>query len=168
MWKYRITLFELRATASEAVISKFADPGIDEVRLHDLHPRLQSALFYVGVALLFTHELDAMPNHEWRVLPLLRNLADSAGEVAFVLAHIPIFAIVIACIASLNIRTRTMARDITGGFLVLHALLHFAFSGHAAYQFDTVLSSSLIYGAALCGFSYLLARWVDKKSDASE
>lgn len=123
---------------------------------------MKSIVFYLGLSLLFTHELDAMPNHEWRVLPLLRSLADSAGEVAFVLAHIPIFAIVLACIASLNLNTRSMARDIASGFLILHALLHFAFSGHPSYRFNSALSTSLIYGAALCGLSYLLARCVEK------
>ena len=123
---------------------------------------MKSTAFYLGLAMLFTHELDAMPNHEWRVLPLLRNLEDSVGQVTFILAHIPIFAVVIACVASLNLKTRSMARDIASGFLVVHALLHLAFTGHPAYQFDSVLSASLIYGAALCGLSYLLLRWTEK------
>ncbi len=125
---------------------------------------MRSLLFYLGLGLLFTHELDAMPNHEWRVLPLLSNLTDSIGETVFILGHVPIFAIVIACIASLNLKTRSMARDITGGFLVLHAALHFAFSGHSAYQFDSILSTSLIYGAGACGVLYFAARWFWKES----
>ena len=128
--------------------------------------QIKSTVFYVGLALLFTHELDAMPNHEWQVLPVLRNLTDSVGEATFVLAHIPIFAIVIACIASLNINIRSMARDIACAFLILHAFLHFAFSGHPAYQFNSVLSNSLIYGAALCGIAFLLVRWIEKRSPA--
>ena len=27
--------------------------------------------FYLGLGSLFTHEIDAIPNHEWRGLPLL-------------------------------------------------------------------------------------------------
>ena len=125
---------------------------------------MKSIAFYLGLALLFTHELDAMPNHEWRVLPLLRRLADSEGETAFIFAHIPIFAIVIACIASLNPRTRSIARDIASGFLIAHALLHFAFSGHPAYEFDALLSIILIYGAAVCGLTYLLLRRLGYRS----
>lgn len=128
--------------------------------------QIKSTLFYVGLALLFTHELDAMPNNEWQVLPLLRNLTDSVGEATFVLAHIPIFVIVIACIASLNLNIRSMARDIACAFLILHAFLHFVFSGHPAYQFNSLLSTSLIYGAALCGLSFLLVRWIENKSPA--
>ena len=125
--------------------------------------KMKSSVFYLGLSLLFTHELDAMPNHEWRVLPLLRNVAGSVGEQAFILAHIPIFVIVLAGIASLNLKTRSMARDIASGFLILHACLHFAFSEHPAYQFASALSTGLIYGAAVCGLWYLLARWAEHK-----
>ncbi|NIL95063.1 MAG: hypothetical protein GTO71_11670 [Woeseiaceae bacterium] len=129
---------------------------------------MKSFVFYLGLALFFTHELDAMTNHEWRVLPLLDGLKDSVGRITFVIAHVPIFAIVIASIASLNLRTRSMARDIASGFLVAHALLHFAFSGHSEYEFGSSLSSILIYGAALCGLLYFLARWMEEKATPSD
>ena len=124
---------------------------------------MKSFAFYLGLALLFTHELDAMPNHEWQVLPLLNSLEDSVGRITFVIAHVPIFAIVIACVASLNLKTRSKTRDIASGFLVAHALLHFAFSGHSAYEFSSPLSSILIYGAAVCGAVFLIARWSEVK-----
>jgi len=129
---------------------------------------MKSIFFYLGLALLFTHELDAMPNHEWRVLPLLGSLADAVGRDVFLIAHVPIFAVVIAFIASLNLKTRTMARDIAGGFLVAHAVLHFAFSAHADYEFSSSLSSILIYGAAACGLAYFLARWMDRRPASSK
>jgi hypothetical protein len=112
---------------------------------------VKSASFYLGLALLFTHELDAMPNHEWRVLPVLRSLPDSAGETAFIIAHVPIFALTTAYVASLNPRTRRLARDVASGFFIAHAILHSVFSGHPDYEFSSLLSSVLIYGAAVCG-----------------
>lgn len=118
---------------------------------------MQSASFYLGLALLFTHELDSMPNHEWRVLPLLRSLSESTGEAVFIIAHIPIFALTVAYVASLNVRTRKLARDIACGFFIAHAVLHALFSGHPAYEFSSLLSSVLIYGAAACGVVYYLA-----------
>lgn len=126
--------------------------------------RLESSAFYLGLALLFTHELDAMPNHEWRVLPLLRSLSDSTGELTFVLGHVPLFVIVLAGIGSLNSRTRSLTRDLASGFLIVHALLHFAFAGHPAYEFRSLVSTLLIYGAAACGLAYLLARWLRKRA----
>jgi hypothetical protein len=118
---------------------------------------VKSLFFYLGLALLFTHELDSMPNHEWRVLPLLRSLPDSTGESVFVLAHVPIFALTIAYVASLNQHTRKLARDIASGFFIVHAILHILFSGHLNYEFASLLSSLLIFGAAICGLAYFLS-----------
>jgi hypothetical protein len=112
--------------------------------------------FYLGLALLFTHELDAMRNHEWRVLPVLRSLSDSVGETVFIIAHVPIFALTIAYVASLNNRTRKLARDIASGFFIVHAILHMLFSDHPDYEFALPLSSVLILGAAVCGIGYFL------------
>jgi Mg/Co/Ni transporter MgtE len=123
---------------------------------------MKDTAFYSGLALLFTHELDAMANHEWLLIPLLRGLADPVGQATFILAHVPIFAIVIASVASLNLRTRSLARDIASGFMIAHVLLHIVFSGHAAYGFDSLLSMGLIYGAGLCGTVYLAVRLGEK------
>lgn len=118
---------------------------------------MKSSAFYLGIALLFTHELDAMSNHEWRLLPGLNALSDAAGATAFLVAHVPLFALVIAFVASLDLEIRTKARNIACGFLIAHAILHYLFSSNAAYGFSTPVSSALIYGAALCGVAYFLA-----------
>lgn len=124
---------------------------------------MKSYSFYLGLALLFTHELDSMPNHEWRVLPVLRSLSDSIGETVFIIAHIPIFALTIAYVASLNMRTRKLARDIACGFFVVHAVLHVLFSGHPDYEFALPLSSVLIFGAAICGIAYFVSGTIRAK-----
>ncbi len=126
---------------------------------------MKNVLFYLGVSLLFTHELDAMPNQEWRVLPLTSMLGDSAGELAFVLLHIPLFALVIGFIASLNPATRARARMLTSAFLVLHAGLHGLFTTHAHYEFAGLLSNGLIYGAAVCGALYLALTYTDRRRE---
>ena len=118
---------------------------------------MKNFVFYLGLGLLFTHEMDAMPNHEWRVLPMLRFLSELNGEMAFLLAHIPLFALTIGFVASLNIRTRLVAQRLASGFLIIHAVLHFAFTGHPNYEFSANISNVLIFGAALCGTLYFLA-----------
>ncbi|MDH3953194.1 MAG: hypothetical protein OEV03_03210 [Gammaproteobacteria bacterium] len=98
-----------------------------------------------------------MPNHEWRVLPFLRSLSESVGETVFIIAHIPIFVVTLAYVASLNTRTRKLARDVASGFFIGHAILHALFSGHPDYEFGSLLSSLLIYGAAVCGVAYFVS-----------
>lgn len=128
---------------------------------------MKNVVFYLGLGMLFTHEMDAMPNHEWRVLPILNSLPDATGEFAFLIAHVPIFAAVIAFVASLNTRTRELAQKLASGFLIVHAALHFAFSGHPDYEFSSLTSSLLIYGAAFCGALFLVAVMTERKPDVS-
>ncbi len=56
--------------------------------------------FFFGVGTLFTHELDAVANYEWRVLPLVRLLPEELGMLFFITAHVPIFAVIIALVTS--------------------------------------------------------------------
>ena len=122
-------------------------------------------VFYLGLALLFTHELDSMPNHEWRVMPILNYLSDATGKAVFLLAHIPIFAVVVAFVASLDEKVRSRARGIFCGFLVVHTLLHSVFSANPDYEFSSLISSVLIYGAGLCGVLYLLGDYLKRDED---
>jgi len=128
---------------------------------------MKNTVFYFGIALLFTHELDAMPNHEWRVLPGLNLLSDAAGEAVFLIAHVPFFALVIAFTASVNVKTRATAREFASGFLIAHAAAHYLFSGSSAYEFSSAVSSVLIYAAAVCGIAYFAALWFERSANAS-
>lgn len=123
---------------------------------------MKNTSLYLGIALLFTHELDAMSNHEWRLLPGLKALSDAVASATFLIAHVPLFAIVIALIASLNLAVRAKARNIACGFLVVHAVAHFLFSSSAAYEFSSAVSPALIYGAGVCGLTYFLAHRLEQ------
>ncbi len=114
-------------------------------------------MFYLGLALLLTHELDAMRNNEWQVLPVTAHFPSPLGEDVFVWLHVPLFAISIGCIASLRPRLRSVSRIWVAAFLVIHGGLHWFFSGQPEYEFASLQSSFLIYGASVCGTLYLLA-----------
>jgi len=117
--------------------------------------RVKDFVFFFGLGVLFTHELDAMPNHEWRVLPLVRLLPEEMGMNVFVVAHVPLFAFLIALVASPNSRIRTVTKLVVSGFLVLHGFLHTLFASHPKYEFSSFLSDSLILGAAVPGGAYI-------------
>lgn len=125
---------------------------------------LLNKIFYLGVGLLFTHELDAMANYEWRVLPLTSWLPDQIGQVVFVLIHIPLFAVLVALISSENKVVRARSRFWICVFLVVHGVLHMAFMGHEHYEFSSLLSNVLIFGGAFCGALYLTMLKIQAKS----
>ena len=116
---------------------------------------MKNFVFYLGLGALFTHELDAMPNHEWRLLPLVQMLPDEMGMNVFVIAHVPLFAFLLALVASSNSRTRTISKLVISGVLVLHGLLHAIFMSHPSYEFASILSNALIFGGAVCGALYV-------------
>ncbi len=122
---------------------------------------MKNLVFLVGLGTLVTHELDAMSNAEWRVLPLLRLLPEDIAVPVFVLSHIPLVALIVGFIASTNTRTRNLSRTALSGFLVLHGIAHWLTSGDVNYQFASTISSVLIYGGAALGTIYLLLNYRD-------
>ena len=117
---------------------------------------LKDNIFYLGIGLFFTHELDAMTNHEWRVLPLTSWKPEYNGELSFVLLHIPLFAILVALVASLNEVIRRRSWIGVSLFLAIHGALHAAFMVHDDYEFSSLLSNVLIFVGAVCGAVYLV------------
>ena len=115
----------------------------------------RDVLFFLGLGLLFSHELDAMTHYEWRILPLLGRLDDEIAASLFVALHVPLFAAVTALIASERRRIRRASRLGVALFLILHAALHSWLSDASDYQFEGWLSALLIYGGGLAGAAYL-------------
>jgi hypothetical protein len=124
---------------------------------------MKNALFYLGLATLFTHELDAMPNHEWRGMPVLRSLPDDVAMTWFVVLHIPLFAGLIALVASVVPRTRALSRLVIGAFLVVHGILHAMKMGEPTYEFSSLMSQALIFGGAALGAAYLALEAMDRR-----
>jgi Family of unknown function (DUF6713) len=126
---------------------------------------MKDLIFYLGFGTLIGHELDSVINHEWRVIPVIRTLPDEVGMLVFVMAHIPLIAILVALISSKSNKIRTMSRIGLGVFLVLHGVLHVIFINHPDYEFLTVSSSILIYGGSILGIIYLFLEWYEKQSE---
>ncbi len=117
---------------------------------------MKATSFYLGLGSLIAHELDSIPNHEWRVLPLIRALPDDIGRQLFIAAHVPIFAILIGMLASENPKIRKSSRIGISVFLVIHVLLHFLFKSHPDYEFSSLVSNLFIISAGIFGAVYLI------------
>ena len=113
-------------------------------------------LFYFAFSGLVAHELDAVHKHEWRLLFVLRTMPDASARRAFVLIHIPLFAVLLwlAAYPDAGVRYGTMlGLDV---FMIVHAGLHWRLSGHPKYEFETPSSRLLIYGTAALAAAHLL------------
>lgn len=128
---------------------------------------MKNLIFYLGVGALSTHELDAMTNHEWRVLPLVRQLPEPLAADLFVWVHIPLFAAIFALLASQDEKIRNITRYSISAFLVIHSFLHYFHETHPAYEFQTFLSSFLIYGGAMFGALFLALEFKAHRSNAT-
>jgi len=117
--------------------------------------KIRDVAFYLGLGALCTHEIDAIPNHEWRGMPLLGTLRDESGMLVFIAAHVLFFAVLIALVASKDERVRRLSRLAISAFIVVHALLHVLSAGAPTYEFSSRLSRLLIFGGAGLGGLYL-------------
>jgi hypothetical protein len=123
---------------------------------------MTNLFFYLGLATLLTHEMDAMLNHEWRVLPITSGFPDGIGKLIFLFAHIPLYAGVIALIASNKPQQRSWSRIVVSLFLLIHAGLHTLFRKSPSYEFSSTTSLILIYGGGLMGLAHIILELRDK------
>lgn len=122
---------------------------------------MKNILFYLGLGTLFTHELDAISNHEWSVIPILRSLPEVVAMNTFILLNIPLFAVLVALVASTDVRLRERSRLGVGIFLVIHALLHLWFRNDVSYEFASMMSNVLIFCGAIFGGLYMATSYKD-------
>jgi hypothetical protein len=113
--------------------------------------------FDLTLALLFTHELDAVARHEWRLFPGLRSLPDGVASRLFVLLHVPLFVVLFRRSFSSSPDRRRRSRVALARFAVVHALLHRRFRTHPDYEFSGPLSALFVRGTAAAGLAFLAA-----------
>jgi hypothetical protein len=106
----------------------------------------ESAMFNIALAFLVTHELDAVKQHEWRLLPVLNKLNDRSGFFWFTLLHIPLLLGVFQVYATSS--PHSGSRLLLDAFCIVHVGLHILLRNHPLNTFNNPLSWSLIIGAA--------------------
>jgi hypothetical protein len=118
---------------------------------------IEHLFFFIGLAFLLTHELDAIRRKEWRLFVFLSNLEEERAFRIFTALHVPIFALIFIAVfgtSKVEIRENT----ITGldAFFVVHVVLHILFSNRADYDFHRGFSRLLILGAGAAGLIDLI------------
>ena len=117
--------------------------------------QMRRILFFVGFALLVTHELDAMTHAEWHLLPILSSLEDELARQVFVAAHVPLIALLSWLVSHRSEVVRRRSQLGVDVFLLFHAFIHVLTASHPLYHFDSGLSQFLIFSGGLCGLAHL-------------
>jgi hypothetical protein len=126
--------------------------------------RVPKLITHLMLALLFTHELDAMTQSEWRLLYVLRDLAEPQARWWFVALHVPLFWALIALTHHAHAKVQHFSHIGLAVFCIVHALLHVRLRNDPLSTFDSPLSWSLILGAALAGISFLIVTAKQRQS----
>lgn len=117
---------------------------------------MKNLLFHLGFATLLTHELDAMTQSEWRILPILRGLPEQTASFTFVILHIPLIATLLWLTNNRSLYLQYWSRIAVAASLIVHIGFHKLLEHHPDYSFNSLLSLALIYGGGLIGFIYLI------------
>jgi hypothetical protein len=120
---------------------------------------MKNLLFNLGLATLSTHELDAVSQSEWHLLYILNNLPEQISRDVFVIAHVPLFAIILGLTFNEKSIVKEWSRIAFSIFLIIHAGLHKLFENHPLYSFYSPISKGLIFGGGLIGVMYLAATY---------
>ena len=118
---------------------------------------ISRVIYFLMLAFLFTHEIDAAFRHEWRVLPITSFMPDELGREVFIWAHVPLFAIILFASESQRLRIGLAA------FCVIHVGLHWIFRNHPAYEFNNASSLGLILAAGVSGVAFLIVVRLEKR-----
>ena len=112
--------------------------------------------FFIALAFILTHEMDAVRVREWTIFPLLNRLDEKTGYTVFVAAHVPLFlALFWALFGSEGVNRSFIAGlDI---FFIVHFFLHILFLKHLNNEFKSAFSWIFILGAGVAGVLDLVA-----------
>jgi hypothetical protein len=119
--------------------------------VRDMTLRALDRVFAVMLSLTLAHELDAVAQQEWRLLPGLSLLSDATARPLFVALHVPlVVGLVVGLFASEEpVRRRT--RLGFAGFMAVHVGLHATLEVPGVSSFDETLSRLFITGAGVLG-----------------
>jgi len=93
--------------------------------------------------------MDAVRCKEWRIFPLVALLDDKTGFQVFMLAHIPLFYLLLwGLMDQENPSSLILGLNY---FFILHLLAHLLFLRHPKNEFKDWMSWLWIIGAALFG-----------------
>jgi hypothetical protein len=136
--------------------------GVFSAMVHIASCMLRRTLNNLAAVSLFTltlaHELDAVAQHEWRILPVLSSLAEASARQAFVLLHVPLIFGLLWGLFVAREAVQQHSRFALGLFMVGHVLLHATLEVPGLSSFEEAPSRAFIVIAGLAGVLVVMTR----------
>ena len=117
---------------------------------------LTELIFYTGIALLLTHEMDAIKRHEWRIFPGLSNLDDDIAYHIFIIFHIPLYMLLFWLLYYPSETLHYWFQICFDIFMIIHLGLHHLFKSHRKYEFTNLSSKVIINLMAFTGLVHFI------------
>ena len=114
---------------------------------------ISNIIFAIALALLFTHEMDAVRRQEWKMFVILKDMSDEKAYRIFTLLHIPLYALFFLLWLFDYLLALFYLLDI---FLILHLFIHIGFSKHSGNNLKNRISKGIIISAGLLAFIHLI------------
>lgn len=112
------------------------------------------------------HELDAVAQSEWRLLPGLSALSDGDGRRLFVALHVPLVAGLVWALFLSSDTVQRRSRLALAGFAMVHVVLHAVLEVPGISSFSEALSRSFILGAGVVGAGLIVLDGRRARADA--
>lgn len=103
-------------------------------------------IFAFELALLFTHEMDAIHKKEWKMFIILKDMKEERAYLLFTLLHIPLYTAIILLLLS---KYSQIGFYITDIFLIAHLFIHIIFTKHPENNLNNRFSKCIIFCAGL-------------------
>ncbi len=113
-------------------------------------------IFYTALALMFTHQFDAMRCHEWRMIPPLSGMEESTAQRIFIVTHFPILVLIFWIFSHGSDITIYNFQLITDIVLAGHIGKHIVLNSHEKNEFKGTLSKIIILSVSAFALLHLL------------
>jgi hypothetical protein len=115
---------------------------------------MENIFFYLALAALLVHEMDAVKSKEWRMLPGLSKLKDETGYIVFTGLHLPLYFLVFWLLQKPE--TSSTIILILDAFFIVHLLLHIILRNAPKNNFSGIFSIALIWIIGISGLLDLI------------
>ena len=126
----------------------------------DLELRL---LFFVNIALLISHEMDAIRCKEWGMFIVLKDMKENTAYLIFSIVHIPLYIGLIYLIAYSSANTINIFSICIDIFLVFHWVIHYLFRNKQQNYFKSLYSLVIINSMGIISLVQIIMLFINRK-----